>query len=233
MPGTSIGVGYRSAVGVDLSGTYARSAFIVGPGAIFPPPGTLFPAIRVNAAASATLPDEVTFSVRQAVADCWTFLATLEWQNWSRIQNVPITAGGVGLETLNFNYRDGWFTSVGAEYQYNPLLKFRAGVAFEKSPIQDSTRDILLPDSDRIHANIGASYKWSEKISVDVAYAHLFFDSAPFCIANPLSNGGTTHCTGRLGEQVVLKGSADNAVDLLSVGLHYKFGAVEVIEPYK
>jgi long-chain fatty acid transport protein len=225
-PGTSFGVGYRSAVGIDLSGTYARSAFIL-------PSAMVSPALRVGASASTTLPEEITFSVRQAITECWTFLATLEWQNWSRLQNTPITAGGFPLETLNFNWRDGWYASFGVEYNWSPLITVRAGVAFEKSPIEDTSRDILLPDSDRLHLNIGASYKWSDRISFDIAYAHLFYDSAPYCIANPLTNGGTTHCTGRPGEVVALNGSADNSVNLVSVGLRYKLAPQVALEPYK
>jgi long-chain fatty acid transport protein len=220
-PGTSIGLGYRSAVGFDLSGSYTR--------ALFP----LSPALQVGAAASTTVPEEITFSLRQAITECWTFLATVEWQNWSRLRNVPITTGGFPLETLNFGWRDGWYTSFGAEYIYSPLLTFRAGIAFERSPIDDATRDILLPDSDRLHLNIGATYKWSDRISFDVAYGHIFYDSAPYCIANPLTNGGTTHCTGSPGEQILLKGGADNSVDLVSVGLRYKLAPQVALEPYK
>src|SRR5262249_50264282 len=51
---TSIGLGYRSAVGVDVSGDYLRIPGLqTGPG------------ISTSAAASVTLPDEVTLSIRQ------------------------------------------------------------------------------------------------------------------------------------------------------------------------
>jgi long-chain fatty acid transport protein len=229
LPGTSLGVGYRSAVTVDVSGLYTNGAFF-NTATLTPVAG-----FGVNGTASITLPDEVTFSVRQAVTQQLTLLGTVEWDDWSRLGNVNVTnpfcSGGV-CETLNLNYRDGWFFSVGAEYAYNPLLTFRAGVGYEISPITDSIRDILLPDSNRVHLNIGATYKWSDKLSLIAAYSHIFFESAPFCEASPQT--GSTHCTAFTPPSaVLLTGSADTSVDIVSLGVNYKISGPEPLEPLK
>jgi long-chain fatty acid transport protein len=213
---TSIGLGYRSAVGVDVSGDYAKT------------PGLLTgPAISTSATASLMLPDEVTLSMRQSVAPQLALLGTIEWQNWSRVQNVTATSAGCtggACEVLNLNYRDGWFYSIGAEYAYRPGLTLRTGIAYETSPIQDSTRDILLPDSDRIHVGVGASYAYSDRVTVDVGYSHLFFQDGSFCIANAALNRGTSHCTAATpAGAVLLSGKADVSTDLLAFGLKYKF----------
>jgi long-chain fatty acid transport protein len=219
-PGTSLGVGYRSAVSVDVSGGYLEGPSLRIPTGLY-----------THGSASLTLPDEVTGSVRQALNSQWTALATVEWQNWSRVGNVPITSGAFGtLETLNLNYRDGWFFSVGAEYAWSQQFTVRGGVAYEISPISDRVRDILLPDSDRIHLNIGGSYRVSERAVVNVAYTHIFFDDAPFCVALPTR--GTTHCIA--GEPVALQGSSDNSVDILSASLNFQLSAPTTsLETYK
>lgn len=135
---TSLGLGYRSAVSIDLSGQYTTT------------PGLLSgPATSSKAVAGLTLPDELTLSARQRVTQQLSVLGTIEWTNWSRFQSITAVGSGCapsGLcETLNLNYHDGWFFSVGAEYAYTPRLMLRAGLGYEQSPIQDSTRDILLP----------------------------------------------------------------------------------------
>ena len=213
---TAIGLGYRSAVGVDVNGSYVRSA------------GLLTPPVSADATASVTLPDEVTLSARQIVGPRLAIMGTVEWQNWSRLQNVAAVGSGCGptgvCEVLNLNYRDGWFYSLGAEYAYSPSVLLRAGIGYETSPIQDRTRDILIPDSNRIFVSAGASYKYSEQISFDFGYSHLFFQDAPFCIASAAQNGGSSHCgAGTPPAAVLLRGSADNSADLVSVGLRYKF----------
>jgi long-chain fatty acid transport protein len=214
---TTVGLGYRSAVEVDPSGNFTRT---VG--------ATSGPAVSTGAAASLTLPDEVTLSVRQGITPRFTMLGTVEWVNWSRIGNVAAAGSGCGptgnCEVLNLNYRDGWYFSVGGEYAYSPLLMLRAGVGYEISPIKDSTRDILLPDNNRVFLSVGATYKHSAQLSLDIGYSHLFLDDAPFCIANAALNGGTTHCTaGTPAAAVLLRGSADNSVDIVGLGLKYKY----------
>jgi len=215
--GTSIGLGYRSGVAVDVGGGYTR-----GLGSMSGLP------FSTTATASLMLPDEVTLSARHYLAPHLALLATIEWQNWSRLQNVTATSSGCGFggvcEVLNLNYRDGWFYAVGAEYALSPALTLRTGVAYETSPIENATRDILLPDSNRLHLSVGASYKLSDKAVVDFGYSHLFFQDGTFCIANPVFNGGSTHCNAATpAAAVLLSGKTDVSTDLLAFGVKYKF----------
>jgi long-chain fatty acid transport protein len=225
--GTSLGVGYRSSVNVSVAGLYTNGGFT----APLPPSYPFISGFGTPANGNITLPDELTFSFRQAITGQLTLLGTVEWDGWSSVGNVKATSGicpGGVCETLNLNYRDGWFYSIGAEYAYSPLLTLRTGVGYEVSPVKDSTRDILLPDSNRVHLNFGASYKWSDKITVNFAYSHLFFDNAPFCIAEPAP---TTHCVP--GSTVLLSGASDTSVDIVSVGLNYKIYGPAPLESLK
>jgi long-chain fatty acid transport protein len=212
LPGTSIGVGYRSAVGLDVEGSFRRGAAL-----------SALPAVSAEAEAGLTLPEQVTFSLRQAVGPSWAVLGTVEWTNWSRLGDVAAVGTGCGptgvCEVLNLNFRDGWFFSVGAEYAYSPTLLLRGGVAYEISPIDDRARTILLPDSNRVFLSAGASYKYSEQIILDLAYSHIFVGDADFCIG---SGGGNTHCNSGT-TTVLLSGSSDASVDIVSVGLRYRF----------
>ena len=213
-PATSIGLGYRSAVTQDLAGTYAPRG-VAG----------------YEATASVTLPDEVTLSGRQALTDRFAVLGTVEWQNANTVGNVYArSVSGVPLETLNFNYKDGWNFALGAEYAYSPSLTVRTGVNYEISPIDNTNRTIVLPDSNRIGVSVGGSYRYSDRVTFDLAYTHLFFDNAPFCMA---LGGSTIHCVPPY-QAVLLQGSADNSVDMLSFGAKYSTGApVAALEPYK
>jgi long-chain fatty acid transport protein len=216
MPGTALGLGFRSAVSLEVSGTFRRGASLTTPAAV------------ADAEAGLTLPEQVTFSIRQALAPRWTLLGTVEWTNWSRLGDVAATGPGCGpsgvCEVLNLSYRDGWLFALGAEYAYSPLLTLRGGAAYEISPIEDRTRDILVPDSNRVWVSLGASYRYSESITVDLAYSHIFFDDAPFCIASQSGNGGSSHCNGGTPPAaILLRGDIDAAADILSVGLRYRF----------
>ena len=75
---------------------------------------------------------------------------------------------------MPLGYKDGYYYAIGGEYQFSPLWTVRAGAAYEISPIDVSNRGTRVPDTDRVHANIGLSYQYSEKLELNASYAHIF-----------------------------------------------------------
>jgi len=153
---TEIGVGYRSTVHETVTGTLTT------------PFGTSPAKLNFN------LPEKVSVGVRQKVTDQWTVLGEFEWDNWSRVNVLPVTSNGSIVTTLPFKYKDGYFASLGVEYAWNEMLSLRTGVAYERSPIDLGNREVLLPDANRIWASIGATYHYNKKLSFDVGYSHGF-----------------------------------------------------------
>ena len=153
---TEIGLGFRSTVRESVSGSLTT------------PAGALPVKANVN------LPEELTLGVRQQINSQWTLLGGFEWTDWSRLGIVPVTSSGIAVSEIPFKYKDGYFASLGAEYSWSPALTLRAGIAYERSPIDISNREVLLPDANRIWASVGASYRYSEKLSFDLGYSHGF-----------------------------------------------------------
>ena len=114
MPGTSLGLGYRSAIHHRIEGEQTFDATVRNPvtGAVLIPSGAAF-AVQ----AGVTLPQMVTFSARQQITDRMSVSGTVEWVNWGRLGVVPIAGSPVGTE-LVLNYRDGWYASIGADYAF-------------------------------------------------------------------------------------------------------------------
>jgi long-chain fatty acid transport protein len=155
-PFTEIGLGFNSSVRESLGGS------LTTPASVLP--------IKANI----NLPEKLTLGVRQQINAQWTLLGGVEWDNWSRLGIVPVTFNSIPVTDVPFKYKDGYFASLGAEYAWSPALMLRAGVAYERSPIDTGNREVLLPDANRIWASVGASYRYSEKLSFDVGYSHGF-----------------------------------------------------------
>jgi len=218
-PWTTIGIGYRSGINQYLEGNALRPAFVAS---VVPFP-VIVPAGGATIVAHLPLPDTVSLGIRQKVTESFTLLGTVEWANWSRFDAVPITLvpnpAPPGIPTaLPFGWQDGWFASIGAEYQFNPALALRAGIGFERSPITDAVRATRLPDNDRIWASAGVSYAWSEKLSIDLGYTHIFVDDAPI---NLSPGSGNPSFNPALGTFI---GTARTDVDIISLGIRYRFG---------
>ena len=227
-PTTTIGLGYRSAIDQKIDGTLTLPN-----GPAFTP---AFGSTPGDISTTVDLPDVVSLGLRQRLTPQWMLMATAEWTNWSRIgtatvqqsNGAPATilAGhNGGPVTLPFQYRDGWFFSLGAEYQWNSQLALRGGIGFERTPISDQVRTPRLPDNDRTWLSIGATYQLTPKMSFDFAYSHLFVKSTPIDISlasgNPWFNG------------VTYIGSVDSHVDIISVAMKYRWDEPAAPAPVK
>jgi long-chain fatty acid transport protein len=229
LQGTSIGVGYRSAIGVNLDGKATGGTIPVIPGLTTAPN----PFQEVGAQTNFYLPEMITASLRQRLSNSLTLLGTVEWTNWSRMGQINIVSQGTGgyyapppypagtrqfyangpIENLTLNWNDGWFFSGGLEYKYNPDWTFRGGVAWETSPIDSSNRSVFLPDSDRLWLSGGLTHKLTEKATIDLAYSHIFFQDAPI---NTVGHVG--------GFTVPLQAVGHTDIDLISASLKLKWG---------
>lgn len=215
--GTSIGLGYRSRIQHDIKGDFD----VVG--------GTNGVVSTGDLSASLDTPDKVTLSIRQDLSPRARLFGTVEWTNWSLIDDVPVQIpygdnfdflqgqGAARTAALDANWEDGWFYSIGGEYDFSPKLTLRAGVAYEESPIQDDTsRLVQLPDNDRIWASVGATYNWSETTKINLAYSHVWVDDGDIERESLVGLVGGT-----------FSGSAeDNGADIVSVGLTMQLGSI-------
>jgi long-chain fatty acid transport protein len=186
--GTSIGLGWRSALSHDLDG-YFRSG------------------VRMDAVGTIDLPDIVTLSLRQEITPRTRLLGTVQWENWSEFKQLSVDVNSFGTITTPANWDDSWYFSVGGEYDYSPALTLRTGVGYEMSPVNDPTQRLVqVPDNDRVYLSIGASYKWSDATTIDVGYSHIFIRDGGFDRNTPV---GGTNISGYVD---------DASVDMFSVG---------------
>jgi long-chain fatty acid transport protein len=198
LPGTSIGLGFRSSIKHELEGNFSVGNVTIGP-----------------ISADLELPEKVTLGIRQDLAPGIRGHATVEWTNWDRLDTIPVVGSPAVLE---FQWEDGWYFALGGEYDYSEKLTLRAGVGYEISPIQEaSQRLIQLPDADRVWISAGGSYAIGDLFGllkdakIDLAYSHIFVEESDF-IRSPAAAPAP-----------VLTGSVDASVDIVSIGLRSKW----------
>jgi long-chain fatty acid transport protein len=220
MPGTRIGVGYRSNIHVEAEGrckgTGLSNASI---------PATCGTGTDIEA--ELTLPDMITASFSHLISDRWKVLGTVEWANWSRVPAVVDFTNDNGdvVDVFPLDYEDGWFFSGGVEYAWRPGTILRAGVAYEISPIDDDIRNVSLPDDDRIWVSAGFTTQLTGSTRLDFGYSHLFIDDSPITFEDdivPAIPG-----PGFVGE-------ATGDIDIVTVGITHNWGGPEpALEPLK
>jgi long-chain fatty acid transport protein len=219
LSGTDIGLGFRSSIENTLEG----DIFVAGVHAL----GSARTSVDLQT------PEIATASVRQKVSERVTLLGTLEWTNWSVLDQVSVkahtsdpqlgaVAGGI-VTVLPLHWNDGWFFSGGAEFEVNDRTTLRAGVGFEESPIQNATeRTARVPDTNRTWVSVGATHKFSA-MSVNLAYSHVFFEDGSVDRVSEIPGLG----------QVRLLGEAQQDVDIVSVSFKVKLGNPPMANPMK
>jgi long-chain fatty acid transport protein len=86
---------------------------------------------------------------------------------WSRFDILDIS--GTVDNAIVQNYKNTWSLAVGFDKSLGEQITLRAGVQVDPTPTRDANRDPRVPDGDRINYNVGATYRMSERISLDAA----------------------------------------------------------------
>ncbi len=185
--GTTIGVAYQHGYNLDLSGQ-AQSAAV---------PGTY------NVTADTELPSTVSLGITQDITDRIRVMGELQWQNWSVFDQIDINIPAFGPRGVigdPQDYDDAFYVAFGGEYDLTPAWTVRAGAAWDQTPTQDPDlaagffgRTVRVPDDDRIWLSVGASYAFSEAITVDAGYSYLFAPDDPVVALRTVPGGTVTY----------------------------------------
>jgi long-chain fatty acid transport protein len=159
------------------------------------------------------VPDTGNISFFRTLNDKWDLMADIQYTGWSSIQNLTIVRStGAILSVTPENFRDTWRGSIGTNYHYTNQWMFRAGLAYDQSPVRDAQRTPTLPDNDRTWLAIGAQYRVSPQLALDAGYTHIF-------VRNPSinQNQGSTAANG------LISGSYKNDVNVVGLQATYTF----------
>ncbi|HMT79965.1 MAG TPA: outer membrane protein transport protein, partial [Azonexus sp.] len=73
------------------------------------------------------------------------------------------------------DFRDTWRVALGANYKLNNEWMLKGGVAYDQTPVKGpTTRLVSLPDNDRTWFSLGAQWKPSKALTLDVGGTYLY-----------------------------------------------------------
>jgi len=195
----SLGISFRSPVKVDYTGDAA-----LDPRALFGPPQAVRSAL--------TFPPILTIGVANRAIETVTLEADLQWVGWSSVQSITIDFDDPSFTDVTTikNWEDSYSLRLGAEHSRGPVT-FRAGYAYDMTPIPSDMIDPSLPDSDKHAFTLGGGYRF-RSATIDVAY--MFIRSNDRSVNNPLATGGTPF---------LQQGKYSARTHELGVGVSYRF----------
>jgi long-chain fatty acid transport protein len=208
--GTRLGLHYRSKVNLHAEGDSEQLS-----------PVLLNYAVR-TVRTEVSLPETAVFSFYHEFNPCWAITGDVAWTNWSRLDQLklrfePGAAPGIDTDT-DLHFRDANRYALGAIFTLNTNWLFRAGVAYDETPVRDSHRTARIPDEDRVWLAFGGAYTFNKNLRVDMGYSHLFFSKASLNDNGP--NAAMTTSPITLSN---LTGEYDASANLLGIQMRYDF----------
>ncbi|MCA0951777.1 outer membrane protein transport protein [Shewanella chilikensis] len=163
-----LGIAYHSHVELDLDGQ-ARGLVYTGGNA------------EVDGYLPLELPAFAELASYHQLTDNWAMHASINWTDWSVFNKLVAYFPGEqkpvgGLESdlvKEENFKDNWRFALGTSYQLNNAWLLRAGVALDKTAVDDEYRTITIPDTDRLWFSVGAGYAPSKNLTVDLGLTYI------------------------------------------------------------
>ncbi len=175
---------YRSEIKVDFDGDYKSSL----PAALNPinaalnlnlPYGT--GGATTNGSLSLHLPEMWEVSGYNRVDPQWAIHYSLAYTSWSQFQELKATGNnGQTLFYKDESFKDAYRIALGTTYYMDDNWTFRAGIAFDDSPVPADKRSISIPDQDRLWLSTGATYAFNKDASVDVGVSYMHGQKVKF-----------------------------------------------------
>ncbi|WP_323752181.1 OmpP1/FadL family transporter [Marinobacter sp.] len=185
---TQFGLTAQTGTEFELEGDAEISNFPVqnGQSPIGLAPATLNEKVRVPLA----IPESITAGARHQLTDSVTLLAGATFARWSRFEELDIFSregdsgqisqvtgrtGDTPVTHITEKWKDTWQFNVGGIWQASPEWAFKAGYAFDESPV-DQYLTARIPSEDRHWLTLGT--QWSDVASgwtVDAAIGTLIF----------------------------------------------------------
>lgn len=156
-----IGLAYHSKVDIDFTD---RTATSLGAGVI---------KAGKKGDLTLTLPDYLELSGFHQLTDKLAVHYSYKYTHWSRLTKLHASfENGKKAFDKELQYSNNSRVALGASYNLYEKLTLRAGIAYDQAASRHQ-RSAAIPDTDRTWYSLGATYKFTPNLSVDLGYAYL------------------------------------------------------------
>jgi len=115
-------------------------------------------------------------SIYHDLNDRWALVGSLGWEDWSTMDEVTISTGSGG-GAIPRNWEDTWHYAAGIHYRPSAKWLLRTGIAYDTNPVDSSDRTADMPIDRQVRYAVGASYDWSESLTVGASFVYADYGS--------------------------------------------------------
>ena len=158
--GTRLGVRYQSKNEFNFEGDLKTSGGALG-------------GIKVNSEAEFIFPQYVEVGFYHEINDQFAFLATVNWEDWSQFDEIPITTSAGPSGGLPTSWNDTYKLAGGLHYRPSKPWLLMTGFAYDSNPVDAKDRTADLPVDRQLRYAVGAQYQWSARLNFGGNFEYL------------------------------------------------------------
>lgn len=161
-PNHRFGLAYHSKVKITFDGTIENDL-----------PAGMGGLTKRDGSVDLNLPDFWEFSGYHKLTADWAVHYSYKLTKWRRVQALQAyTDSGVQVFDKTEHFGDTSRVAFGTTYDMNDKLTLRAGIAHDEGAAGRKS-SISIPDTRRMWYTLGATYRFTPDLSVDLAYAYV------------------------------------------------------------
>ncbi|KJG40799.1 aromatic hydrocarbon degradation protein [Photobacterium angustum] len=166
-PANRIGVSYRSAVDLNLSGHAS---------------GLAYNSQTLPGSLPLELPASAEIATFHQLTDQWAIHTSINWTDWSSFEKLEANIPALGSHSNDLikeeNWKDNYRFAIGTTYQVNSKLALRSGIAYDMAAVDEAHRTQTIPETDRTWLSLGAGYQWSKNLTLDAGLTYVYAKKA-------------------------------------------------------
>lgn len=185
-PRTQLGLTAQTGTELNLDGDIKISGFPTQSGPV---------PLTEKSTVPLAIPESATFGIRHQLTDDITLLGGATFAKWSRFEELDVysregqsgqvsqaigRAPGQPISHVTEKWHDTWQFNVGGIWQATSAWAFKAGYAYDESPVNDKYITARIPSEDRHWLTLGTQWKDAQSgWAVDAAVGTLIFAGDP------------------------------------------------------
>jgi long-chain fatty acid transport protein len=124
---------------------------------------------------SIPLPAQFVIGVAYEPLPALRVLADYQWTGWSAWDETTIAFDNPATtdQILVLDYQDTHTYRLGAEFGVTELLALRGGFIYNTAAQREFSVSPLLPEAERNYLSVGAGYRFTDALGIDVGYQHV------------------------------------------------------------
>ncbi|WP_243329333.1 OmpP1/FadL family transporter [Mesoterricola sediminis] len=208
-PDLRIGAGYQAKATLKVKGNVTYSA-------VPAPLDTTF--VNAPGAADVHLPATASAGFTWDLSPAFSLQGEGAWTGWSDFRELRVRFGSAQPDSVtNESWKDTFFVSLGGIWKAAPGWAVKAGLAYDRSPVDDRHRTPRIPDANRTWASAGVSWQASPAITWDLGLTRIFGQRSRLALTSGVDPAGPDFYRGNL------SGAYDVGATIVALSGRFRF----------